>query len=314
MNAMSDSEHSPELPPAEERNSAVLFADISDSTRLYEVLGDKRALASINGALSVLREFSRLSGGRLIKSIGDAIMVAFPDAEAAAQAASAMQTAIAELPSVENNRIAVRIGFHYGAVIETPDDGDIYGDTVNIAARMASIAKAGQIVTSGVTARTLSERVRANSRSLQKLSVKGKLKDMEVFEILWQDSPDMTMVLGPPRHTQEAEAGLGLTLDGRELVFDGNMQVITVGRAPDSDVVITDRLASRSHARFEKRRGKYVFIDQSTNGSYITVGDEPEVLLRREEYLLLNNGRIYFGHSSANGNGGDCLEFCCSPR
>lgn len=314
MILMSESVHPAELPPAEERNSAVLFADISDSTRLYEVLGDQRALASINGALSVLQEVSRLSGGRLIKSIGDAIMVSFPDAEASAQAASAMQAAISELPTIENNRIAVRIGFHYGPVIETPVDGDIYGDTVNIAARMASIAKAGQIVTTGATARMLPERVRASSRSMQTLTVKGKHEDMEVFEILWQDSPDMTMVLGPVRQSQETEAALRLTVDGRELVFDGKMQVITVGRDRGSDVVIKDRLASRSHARFEKRRGKYVFIDQSTNGSYIKVGDEPEILLRREEYLLRNSGRIYFGHSSTSGNSGDCLEFYCNPR
>jgi class 3 adenylate cyclase len=314
MFAMAESLTPSELPSADERYSAVLFADISDSTRLYEVLGDKRALASINGALSVLRKLTKLNNGRLIKTIGDAIMASFPDAETAVQAASAMQMAISELPAVDNNHIAVRIGFHYGPVIETPEDGDIYGDTVNIAARMTSIGKAGQIVTSGQTAKMLSEKIRANSRSLHRLSVKGKLEDMEVFEILWQESSDMTMVLGPPRRPVESEAGLGLKLEGRDLIFDEKVQVITVGRDPGSDVVIRDRLASRSHARLEKRQGKYVYVDQSTNGSYIKVGDEPEIQLRREEYLLRSSGRIYFGHSASSGAGGEYLEFFCGPR
>ena len=66
--------------------------------------------------------------------------------------------------------------------------------------------------------------------------------------------------------------------------------VLTLGRDLQSDVVIADRKASRMHARIERRRDKFVFIDHSSNGSWISIEGEPEIMIRREELMLRGRG------------------------
>ena len=70
-------------------------------------------------------------------------------------------------------------------------------------------------------------------------------------------------------------------------------------------MVIGDRMASRQHARIERRRDKFVLIDHSTNGTYCTVHGENEIELRREEFTLRGRGRISFGHRLRRGPGRD---------
>ena len=71
-----------------------------------------------------------------------------------------------------------------------------------------------------------------------------------------------------------------------------------------------DRKASRLHARIERRRDKFVLVDVSSNGTYCTVNDEPEIMLRREELILRGSGRICFGHAYAD-DAAESVEFVC---
>jgi len=86
---------------------------------------------------------------------------------------------------------------------------------------------------------------------------------------------------------------------------------VTLGRDPQCDVVITDKMASRMHARIERRRDKFVIVDQSSNGTYVTVDGEREILLRREELILRGKGHISFGHAHQPGTGDAVLRFVC---
>jgi predicted component of type VI protein secretion system len=74
--------------------------------------------------------------------------------------------------------------------------------------------------------------------------------------------------------------------------------------------VIADRMASRMHARIERRRDKFVLVDQSSNGTYVTVDGEPEIELRREEMILRGRGHLSFGHAYP-GDSGEVLTFSC---
>lgn len=293
-----------------EHEKAVLFADISGSTRLYEIFGDTRALATINGCLGILQRLTKDHRGRVVKTIGDEIMALFPSADTAAQVACEMQLAVTAMPPVDNIHVAIRIGFHCGPVIEDESDGDVFGDTVNTAARMANIAKGGQIITSGVTVSKLPRVMRASARSLDALTVKGKAEDIEVFEVIWQESSEMTMMSGRTQ-SLPAEAGLRLVHQGDEFILDAERPYVMLGRDAQADVTIQDRMASRAHAKIERRRDKFVFIDQSTNGSYITFNGEKEIQLRREELLLRSSGRISFGHSY-NKDPSEVVEFYCN--
>lgn len=270
---------------------AVLFADVSGSTRLYEQLGDARALATMGRCLGLARDAAAGHGGRLIKTIGDEAMLVFPTADQAAAAAAEIQLKMAEMARVDNLRVAFRIGFHFGAAIEM--DGDVFGDSVNTAARMVALAKGGQIILSSFTAEALSPHLRGQLRELDVLTVKGKEKDIGIVELVWQDSADLTALVTRPK---ARSAFCELRHGARTIQLDAGTSSLTLGRDAQSDVVIADRLASRLHARIERRRDKFVLIDQSSNGTYVTVEGEREILLRREELLLRGRGHISFGH------------------
>lgn len=167
-----------------ERNLCVLFGDVSGSTRLYEKLGDKEALHAVERCINRMTRATEQYHGRLIKTIGDEIMAVFESAEAGFQAACEMQQRVDDLPPIRGAKLAIRVGFHFGPTIE--ENNDIFGDTVNTSARMAGLAKAGQIITTAETIEALPQLLRQSTRDIDALSVKGKAEDMRIFEVIWQ--------------------------------------------------------------------------------------------------------------------------------
>jgi len=284
---------------------AVLFADIAGSTKLYELLGDTQAKFMIDEALASLRAITERYQGRVVKTIGDELMCVFVNAERGFLAATDMQNSVDSMPVVNGARRMIRIGFHAGPVIE--EKGDVFGDTVNVAARMAGLAKGMQIMTTRTTVDALPSALRASTRPIASVAVKGKADDMAVCEVLWQESDDLTMAAGA---LQAAEARVELVLRhaGKDIVLGADRTSAMLGRDPGCDIVIADPKASRQHARIEKRRDKFFITDQSTNGTYVSFAGEPEIALRREEVMLRRSGRIVFGHSTAD-PAGDAVEF-----
>src|SRR5690606_28143095 len=189
-----------------------------------------------------------------------------------------------------------RIGFHAGPLLE--EGGDVFGDTVNTAARMTSLAKASQIITTAACIGLLSPLLRAGTRHIASLPVRGKGDEVAVYEVLWQSGDDLTMAASAST-TATAFRRLHLEHGARSLVLESGWGFLLVGRDPSCHLVLSDRKASRVHARLEWRRDKFFLIDQSTNGTYLTFAGEAEVVLRREEVMLRGRGSISFGHSSA---------------
>ncbi len=290
----------------DDRHMAVLFADVAGSTRLYEQLGDEQALATIGECLAIVAATAQGHGGRLVKTIGDEAMVAFPAAAEAVAAAAEFQQRMAEHTRERNLRLAFRVGIHCGPALETA--GDMFGDSVNVAARMVGLAKSGQVIVSGATAERLPSELRARVREVDVLTVKGKEKDIAIFELLWQDSAELTTLTTRP---QLRTARLELTHGTRLLALGPATTALSLGRDTQNDVVIADRLGSRLHARIERRRDKFVLIDQSSNGTYVTIDGEGEIALRREELMLRGRGHISFGHPYAT-DPAETLRFACS--
>ncbi len=273
---------------------AVMFADISGSSMLYDTLGDAQAKSMIDECIGVMCDIVGRYGGRVVKTIGDEVMCVFPDADSGCIAATDMQLKVSVLPVVSGIQRAIRVGFHVGAVME--ENNDVFGDTVNLAARMARLAKSMQIMTTGGTVARLSPLLGAASRPIAALSVKGKGDDVEVCEIIWQASDEQTMLT---QSVQPAFKSVQLRLQhaGQEFLLEQINTGIVLGRDSSCQIVVTDRMASRQHARIERRRDKFFLIDLSTNGTFVAVAGEPEIILRREEVMLRGAGRIAFGHS-----------------
>lgn len=290
-----------------EPDLAVLFADVAGSTRLYEKLGNAQALVAIARCLDLVRAVVEGHGGRVIKNIGDEAMVAFSVVDDTAEAAAEIQGKVLELPPVGGARLALRIGFHFGPAIET--GGDVFGDSVNVAARMVALAKGGQVITSDATVTALSPWLRGRFREVDSLTVKGKVQDIRIFELMSQESADELTALST--RPKAPPARLRLRLGDRKIELGETQPALALGRDPECDVVISDKMASRLHARIERRRDKFVLVDQSSNGTFVTVEGEKEIMLRREELILRGRGQITFGHG-AHANPTDVLKFSCA--
>jgi class 3 adenylate cyclase len=289
------------------QHCAVLFVDISGSTRLYEELGDAQALARVESSLRLLQRAADELHGRVIKTTGDGLMCAFADADAALQAARAMQVRVLEQSALGGPALGIHVGCHYGPVMESA--GDLYGDCVNVAARVAGLAKVGQIITTNEAVAGLSGPMREKVRLLDRVVVKGKREPVEIYELVWQDSDELT-TLGT-RFAEDRVPRLRLAFGERELWFDGSGGgAVSLGREASCDIVIGDRKTSRQHAKIEKRRDKFVLADHSSNGTYVAIADEPEMCLRREEVLLRLRGRIGLGHRTSDAEA-TVVEFVC---
>ena len=135
----------------ERRLSAILAADVAGYSRLMhndEEATHARLTALLTDAVApAIAEH----GGRIVKNTGDGFLAVFPSAVQAVRAAVQFQTRIKELTigDAEDRRIAFRAGVNIGDVIVEPHD--IFGDGVNIAARLESIAEPGGICISSST-------------------------------------------------------------------------------------------------------------------------------------------------------------------
>jgi adenylate cyclase len=287
--------------------ASVLFADVSGSTKLYETAGDTVAHAAIEKCVNLMREKTVNAKGRVIKTIGDEVMSAFPNADAAADAAIEMQSAISEMPPVGNTQIGIRIGFNHGPVVER--DGDVFGDAVNLAARLAGVATKGQIITARDTVMMMSPMLKAATRAITTIQVKGKAQEIQVYELIWQQSEDMTTLASQKSVYKPKNAKLRLMVQGNEVILSSERPGVALGRDASADLVIKERMASRAHGKIERRLDKYILTDHSANGTFITIEGDKEIVLRREEFTLRGHGWIAFGQSRATAT--DVLEFFC---
>jgi adenylate cyclase len=282
--------------------ATVLFAEMIGSLALYDAADDSAASSAIDDCMKSLRELTRSAGGEVVKTIGDEVMASFPTPDAAATAASRMHAAVESLAPVADKRLALRVGFHAGPVLRR--DGDLFGDTVNLAARLAGQATPGQILTSRETADRLSPAVRNCTRVLYSVEVKGKSASVELCELLWQQSADVTDVAS---HDSAPLASLRVRHHGHEV--EAPEGGLAIGRDRDCDIVVEDEHVSRRHCTIQRRHGKFIVQDHSANGTYVSVDGEREVVLHREEYVLRGSGWIALGQP--RGKSMSVLEYVC---
>jgi class 3 adenylate cyclase len=130
------------------RDIALLFTDIRGSTALYRRIGDLNAFQLVQRHFDWLREATVRHGGAVVKTIGDAVMAAYPDAARAVAAALDMRAAVERFNREQPERlVSLKIGVHHGAAIAVTlnDQLDYFGQTVNIASRVQELADAGEI-------------------------------------------------------------------------------------------------------------------------------------------------------------------------
>ncbi|MBK7313142.1 adenylate/guanylate cyclase domain-containing protein [Candidatus Aalborgicola defluviihabitans] len=290
--------------------TTVVFTDLHGSTAVFEALGNALATETVTQITTWVGQQCVQAGGRLVKTLGDGVLVMFPDSQSAVDAVVAIQrdhsNRIMRVPA--NLRMPMRIGVASGEVEIVA--GDCYGDAVNVAARLCDLCGPYQIWANAAAVNTVDESTGTTLRVLGPINIRGRAEPCTVYQIEWHEdlaSDFMTMQgeLGPA-HASDERDSLGREV---ELVWMGNIKrfksfelPIQLGRVRDADFVVNDPRVSRIHARLEWRNGSVVFVDASSYGSWIrfqgTTGSD--VLLRREECVLHGKGELALGASFAD--------------
>lgn len=170
-------------------NSAVLFADISDSIGLYDRLGNETAFAIIKRCHQILTRITETHNGSVAMRIGDKLICTFSDPNDAASAAIEMQKALAKEttnpdPRENGSRISIHLGLYYGPVVK--EKNNLYGEAMDIGYQLARQAEEKQILTSETTIDRLSPHLRSNSHFVDRSPVRGLRYDLGIYEIHWQ--------------------------------------------------------------------------------------------------------------------------------
>ena len=273
----------------------VLFADLAGSTRLYQTQGDEEAHHRVTDSLHCMRLAVERNGGNLLRTVGDAVLASFEKTDEAYLAAVDIQR--------EHQRMSmsVRVGFHHGNVI--PDAGDVYGNAVNIAARVAAFAEADEICITEEAVAQLSIAHRSNARFLDRVDFKGVADPMPVYRVQWNQNAAETTIMTAVGQSERYQSNLVLDLiiGARRIRVDEDNTVISFGRAQDNDVTIEADSVSRNHARIEMKRGRFLIHDSSTNGTYLNRGGFSSEFIRRESASLDNSGSIGLGFKPTDG-------------
>ena len=166
---------------------SVLFTDIKGSTTFFETRGDLEGRAMVQTHNDLLFPIIERHGGSVIKTIGDAIMATFQAPQDAVETSVDMQRALDahNRKASPGDRISVRIGINHGKGLV--EKTDVYGDVVNVAARVESLADGGEVLVTESVYKAVRNSDDILLRYHSTTEVKGKSEPIEVYRVVWQE-------------------------------------------------------------------------------------------------------------------------------
>jgi len=202
-----------ELPGQLQR--AVVFIDLASFTPMTEAMGDIQAAHVLDRFSMIVLEATNAWDGRLVKQIGDAFMLVFPDARSAVACALEVKSRVAREPQFP----AVRAGIHWGSLLYR--DGDYVGSNVNIASRLANEAERHQVLVTPEVRREARDLPDVEFVRLGKRKLKGLSGSFELFEARAAGAPEAERAVDPVCGTElgAAEVAARLQIEGAERVF-----------------------------------------------------------------------------------------------
>ncbi len=168
--------------PVDSALRAVFFTDIVDSTGMTARLGDTRSVEMVRAHDSLVRGALADHAGREVKHTGDGIMASFNEIPAAVDCACVIQRSFEKFNSTSAEPLRVRIGIHAGEPVE--DSNDLFGTTVQLAARLCDGAEPDTIVVSAAVHGLLDGAVKATE--LGSRSLKGFVDPITLYEVIWR--------------------------------------------------------------------------------------------------------------------------------
>ncbi len=272
------------------KHLTILFADISKSSVIYERLGDQAAQEIVGTILNRLTDLTVKFEGKVIKTVGDAIISTFPSTDDSIEAAKSMQLAMSD--DCTPLQINIHIGIHHGPVVI--DNEDIFGDAVNVASRVVDYANPRQIVATRAAVKNLPEDSSHFTKYITKITAKNISGELELFEIIYEDQ-NTTMVIDCRELSKAIRSSLYLMRGDHLIVVDVQKPVVSIGREDFNDITIQYSWISRTHAYIENQNGVFMIKDKSTNGTFIYPQDADPIYVNKGEHPLSGKGLIIFG-------------------
>lgn len=274
----------------------VLFVDVTGWTNLCSRIGDAAAKLIVDALLRELRDDVERCRGRVVKRIGDELMCLFDTSSDAANAACEMQRSADIRNRFETEKLFLRIGFHSGPVLMEKDD--VFGDTVNTAARVTGEATRERILATRPAAEQFSEELASLVRPWRSAALRGKEASVELVELIWREGAE-TMMRSKTMTMGMKVGRLRLNYGGKECILEPGGKPIKFGRGETNDLVIYDPTSyvSNSHGQFEFRGEIIELVDTSRNGIYISFDGEPAFRVNKR-LALRASGRMALGRPS----------------
>jgi adenylate cyclase len=283
----------------------VVFADLTGSTGVFESLGNAKATQAITRLTQWIGKICQEHNGQVVKYLGDGVLILFLQSSDAIAAAVELQRVhqerIRKWP--EPLKMRLQIGMARGEIVR--QDGDCYGDAVNVASRLSDLSGPEQILVNDYVIRQLPENSLVRYRSMGKMPIRGRAEPSIVYRIEWQAEVlseifTVPAILTPSPFARKVErqASIELSWLDTTVSFTSNELPIFLGRDPSAQFVIQDPRVSRKHASLQWRFGKFYLEDLSSYGTWIRFHESSAVVaLRRQECVLLLEGEMALGAS-----------------
>lgn len=293
------------LTTTSENPLAVLCVNVAGGANWGRGLGDPEALYAIERRAKRIRRSVETHGGRLVDYQGSMLMAFFANGADAFTSAIEIQQRVAALPPPSGFPLAVGVGLCAGHQAREGRYFPAAGD--NPAANLSVVAPPGRIMLSVPRRAKLFPWMELAGNSVPEVVLNCGKRRLGVFQVPVQEPAQMALSLAM------ADAGdgagrLGLRFRGVEMALDERQPVTRIGRLPESDLIVRGTRCSRQHGRIERRLDRFVYIDQSTNGTFLTPEKQAERLVQHQEILLFGRGVLSFG-MPASARGAEIIRF-----
>ncbi len=245
-----------------------------------------------------MEEIAQLQLGDVINAVGDTANCIFWDATSAVLAAKGMNEAIEDY--IINNTdgripINLHIGIHSGPVQK--EGNKLFGDTVNLLAKVTQIAKAREILITEPVFNDLEDTLKPLAQITKRLKIKEKNSPLYLYEFNWEDH-DTTVAIDRATFLEletDQNACLELTYQNQVYEITSQVPILKLGRQSQNDLIIRDNSASRFHAKIKLVKDKFVLIDNSKNGTFVYPQDDEPYCAKSTEAYLEGSGTICLG-------------------
>jgi len=288
---------------------SVLCADVAADPSLAQSPYREEVGYAVARSEKRIRHSLETHGGRLVHHSGNRLIAFFADGQEALRSAIEIQRRIAALPPPAGSPLTVSVGLCAGH--RARERRYFPGDGVNPAARLSAVAAPGHILLSVPKRATAFPLLQQAANSVPDLLLNCGQRRLGVFQVAWQQPEPLALRLA----LADPGDGVGrlcIRYRGVETWLDENQPFTRIGRQPDCDLIVRDPRCSREHGRIERRLERFVWVDQSTNGTFVTLEGQTEVFVRHSELLLAGRGLLSLGAPAA-AKGAELVQFETAP-